>query len=95
MADTAKIFQNALFLKIKATTDIWEDFIDCWNSVYIGFPEIIALDRELSFTLEYFQNHPKDVGVSLQYRGIESHNAIGQSERYHRPLRRVFNNLKP
>ena len=94
VVDTATNFQNAVFLKSKSTDDIWNDFIDCWTSVHVGFPEIIRLDRESSFTSDQFRKNAKTVGVDLQFSGIESHNAIGQGERYHRPLRRVFNILK-
>lgn len=34
------------------------------------------------------------MGVLLQFSKMESQNYIGQSERYHRQLRRIFNILK-
>lgn len=33
------------------------------------------------------------VGNNLQLSGVESHNSIGSEERYHDPLRRVFNKI--
>lgn len=50
------------------------------------------IDRESSFTSERFQNSSKDVVISLQFSRIESHNATEKCERYHRTLRRMFNN---
>ena len=91
VVDTATNFQNAVFIRSKSAIDIWQDFLDCWVTVYTGFPEIIRLDRESSFVSDKFRNNAKDNGVDLQFSGIESHNAIGQGERYHHTLRRIFN----
>ena len=57
---TATNFRNAIFLKMKSTTDIWRAFIDCWTSVYIGFPEIIRLSRESTFMSEQFRKNAKE-----------------------------------
>lgn len=63
--DTATKYQNSVVLKIKSTTDIWKDFLDCWKSVYIGLSEIITLDRESSFTSESFRYNAKEVVLDL------------------------------
>jgi len=94
IVDTATSFQNATFIRNQSSKELWNDFIDCWASVYTGFPEIVRLDRQSGFTADEFRNYAKNVGVNLQFSGIESHNAIGSGERYHMPLRRVFNVLK-
>lgn len=30
----------------------------------------------------------------MEYSGVESHNSLGSGERYHGPLRRIFNKIK-
>lgn len=94
IVDTSTLFQNAVFIRNQSSQNLWEEFVDCWVSVYTGFPEIVRLDRQSGFTSDNFRNYAKDVGVTLQFSGIESHNAIGPGERYHMSLRRVFNVLK-
>ena len=94
IVDTATSFQNATFIRSQSSKELWNDFIECWASVYTGFPENIRLDRQSGFTADEFRNYAKNVGINLQFSGIESHNALGSGERYHMPLRRVFNVLK-
>lgn len=38
-------FSNEMFIKRKTEDDLWVEFVNCWVSVYIGFPEIIRFDR--------------------------------------------------
>ena len=55
IVDTATNFQNALFIRKKTAQDLWDDFVDCWASVYTGFPEIIRLDRRSFIHIWYVQ----------------------------------------
>ena len=77
VVDTETGFQNAIFIQDKTAENLWNDFINCWASVYTGFPEIIRLDRETSFTSTAFRENAEGVGVELQFSGIEAHNSIG------------------
>lgn len=70
IVDTATNVQNALIIRSKSTEDLWQYFLTCWETVYIGFPATIRLDRESSFTSENFRNHAKYVDFSLQSSGI-------------------------
>lgn len=43
-------FQNATLLRGKAPADIWTSSVECWASVYSGYPALIRLDEESGFT---------------------------------------------
>ncbi len=88
--DTHTLFQNGVFIKSKKSEDLWKSLIDCWFTVFIGYPSVIRLDREPSFDSQLFRTVAKDQGITLQFSGIEAQNSIGVGERYHAPLRRVF-----
>lgn len=90
IVDTTTDFENAIFIRCKSAEDLWQYFITCWGSVFSGFLKVFLLDRETSFTYEKIRNNAKDLGITLQFSGIESHNAIGQGERCHYPLSRIF-----
>lgn len=68
--------------------------MDCWASVYSGFPDAIRLDRETAFVSDEFRQNAKDTGINLQLSGIEAHNSIGKGERYHYPLRRIYETVE-
>lgn len=74
----------------KSMHDLWNDFRDCWASVYSGFSHAITLDREISLLSEEFRESTKDVWIKLQFTGIEAQNAIGKGEQYHYLLRRIY-----
>lgn len=50
-------------LTAKTSQKLWNDFIDCWASVYSGSPGVIRLDREISFTAEEFREKVKNMGI--------------------------------
>lgn len=63
-------FQNAIFITDKKAPSLWNDFINCWASAYVGFPETIRLDRETSFISKKFRQNAQDLGIELIYSGI-------------------------
>lgn len=77
---TATNFQNPIFIMSESTEDIWKDLITGRISVYAGFPKIIRLGRECSLTSETVRHQARDLGIVLQFSGIETHSAIGQGE---------------
>lgn len=54
-------------------------------------PIILRSDRETSFTSMDFRESAENVGIELQFRGIEDEKSIGQGERYQDSRRRIFN----
>lgn len=88
--DTQTAFSNAKFINNKTADGLWQLFVDIWATVYTGYPSVIRLDRETSFDSKIFRRHAARAGITLQFSGIEIHNAIAVGERYHAPLRKIF-----
>lgn len=49
-------FQTAVFINERKPENIWNGFINCWESVYDGLPKNIILDDNNRFISELFQN---------------------------------------
>lgn len=78
MVDIETEFQNAIFIKDKISTNLCNDFFNCWARFYTTFPETIRLDRETCFTSNEFRKNTDGLGIELIFCGIEEHNSIGQ-----------------
>lgn len=89
VVDAHTHFSGAEFLKGQSVEDVWEAFIQCWDSLYTGFPETIKVDQGSAFTSLRWQRLCEEVGTVTEESGIESHNSLGSGERYHEPLRRI------
>ena len=61
--------------------------------MYIGHPDVIRVDQESAFTSPEFETLANRNGINIQLLGVQSHNAIGVEERYHSPLRRIFEKI--
>ena len=90
VVDVHTSFQNAIFVQDKSPDGLWRAFTECWSTVYLGLPNVLRVDQEASFNSERFTSICDGYGVMLQFSGVESHNSIGKGERYHAPLRRIF-----
>lgn len=65
-----------------------------WVTKYVGFPDSIACDQGSIFISAKLGDLCRASGVSLRISGVESHNALGEGERYHAFLRRVYTKVK-
>lgn len=92
LVDNHTIYQNAEFIttNLKDAGALWETFLRCWVTVFIGYPSTMRLDQESSFHSVEFRKLSRDAGIELKFSGIESQNSIGVGEKYHDPLRRVY-----
>ena len=93
IVDTHTRFQNAILLKGESAQDVWDAFVEGWASVYIGYPNRIRSDRGSVFTSKFWRGVTSLHGIDIQLSGVESHNSIGVGERYHAPLRQVFDKV--
>ena len=84
----------AKFLRNISTQSVWKAFQECWANTYIGVPHIIRVDRGAQFTAAQWHKYVEKQGIQLKMSGNEAHNALGAGERYHAPLRIVYNKLK-
>ena len=91
VVDTHTHFSAAMFIPSKRLIDIWHTFLCILSTTYIGHPDRIRVDQEIAFTSREFNELARKNGIEIQLSGIQSHNAIGPGERYHQPLRRIFN----
>lgn len=55
---------------------------------------MLRLDHESSFKSEPFRKNSEEIGMRLQFYGVESHNSIGAGEKYHEQLGRIFKKIK-
>ncbi len=58
-----------------------------------GYPNKIRADQGSAFTSPKWQKLTEATGIILQMSGVESDNSIGIGERYHAPLRRIYNKI--
>lgn len=65
----------------------------CWVTLFIGYPSTLRLEKEPSFNGVEFKSLAEDAGLHLQFSGIQAHSSIGVGEKYHSPLRIVFDKV--
>lgn len=68
-------------------------FLNIWVSKYVRFSDCAALDQGSKFSIQEFRRLLSSVGILLQPSGVESHNALVNSERYHDYLRNVYRKI--
>lgn len=88
--DTHTHLSAAIFLLCKSTKDVWNAFLVCWATVFVGYPDLFKVDQDSVFTSREWRKLSEDAGIGLKVSGVESHNALGVGERYHAPLRRLY-----
>lgn len=90
VVDTQTHFRNAIFLHSQSTKAVWSAFLECWATLYIGHPDRMKVDQGSQFSSKAFRSLTKENGIQLCISGVESHNSLGTGERYHEPLRRIY-----
>ena len=74
-------FSSAVFLANSSVETVWNAFLLCWTTIYTGYPEKIKVDQGSVFTSEVFKQLSKNVGLSIDLSGVESHNSLGSGEK--------------
>jgi hypothetical protein len=62
----------------------------CWIDTYLGPPDLITSDAGKNFVSREFRGYANTMGIRTKAVPVEAHNSIGMVERYHGPLRRVY-----
>lgn len=75
---THTMYQNAEFIMGKLANSLWETFLRVLVTIFICFPNTMHLDHETSFNSEVFRNNSAEVGMSLQFSGIESSTTLSE-----------------
>jgi hypothetical protein len=98
--DSATRFNAATFLDShsesygQSSDGIWDAFIDIWCSIYTGYPDRLRIDSGSAFTSVKWKTLTEFRGITLRISGVEAHNSLGIGERYHGPLRRVYQKIE-
>lgn len=87
-------FNSAQFLNTQTVEHVWEAFLSCWTTMFIGNPLKIRVDQCSVFTSIHFTLLCDTAGIEVKDYGIEHRNALGSSEPYHDPLQRIFGKVK-
>lgn len=90
VADMQTGFGNAVFLRGQRVEDVWDAFVECWTTHYVGHPSMMRIDQGTQFTYIRWEARANAAGIILRTTGVESHNSLGLGERYHSPLRQIY-----
>jgi hypothetical protein len=93
VVDAGTTYQAAAFLPGEDSTTVWNTLIRCWSHCYVGHPQGILADQGSVFCSEEFKSNCAVHEIELRSTGTESHSSLGAGERYHDPLRRVYQKL--
>ena len=61
---------------------------------YTAYPELLRVDRGSQLIWKKFQETCNMTEIRLIYSGVGSHNSMGTGERYHDPLRRIYQKIR-
>jgi hypothetical protein len=90
VVDAVTTFQAAIFLEGEDSNSVRNAFLKCWSHALCGHPESILCDQGSVFLSENFAENCALSEISLRHTGTESQNSIGVGERYHSPLRKIY-----
>ena len=90
IVDEATRFQAGRWLKNISAKHVWEQLRCCWIDSYLGPPDFISADAGKQFIAREFKQYAANMGITVRNVPVEAHHSIGQVERYHGPLRRIY-----
>ena len=93
IVDEGTRFSAARFVSDVSTMTIWKTILTCSATIYTGLPRKILVDQGSQFG-DLFISLGAVSNVEARRTGIESHNSLGLSERYHQPLRNTFRKVR-
>lgn len=64
--DTHTLYQMGELTKSKSAASLYDTFVMCWDTIFIGYPGKIRLDREPAFDSEEFWDIETEAGMTLQ-----------------------------
>jgi hypothetical protein len=94
VVDTQTHFSSAVFLYGETVEEVWYAFLECWVTLYPGYPDKIRTDQGTQFKSPRWKELTDATGIQLILSGVESHNSIVPGERYHASLRRIFQKIR-
>lgn len=91
LVDKATRFHAGRWLKDISTKHVWDQLRACWIDTYLGPPDIILADVGKQFIVREFKQYAANMGIIIKNVSVEAHHSIGLVERYHGPLRQIYN----
>lgn len=91
--DAGAKFNAARFINEQSSTAVWNTFIQCWTTKYVGKPNSMLIDQGSVFMSDEWKFACDLNGIELLATGAESHNSLGASESFHAYLRRTYNKV--
>lgn len=89
MIDEETNFSGACFVPKQTTEAVWKCFVTNWVLPYIGYPINLKTDQGRQFQSSEWESYLISAGINKIPTGVESHNALGAGERYHKYLRKI------
>ena len=87
-------FTAARFLRKCSSKEVFKTICHCWINVYSGPPDFIHVDQGTNFISKEFKNAVSTLDIGLIEAPIECPNSLSHVERYHGPLRLVYEKLE-
>lgn len=63
-------FGAASFLLGQSASQVWQTFLNIWVSVYVGFPESVAIDQGPQFQIHEFSSLLQSAGIITKPSGV-------------------------
>lgn len=86
-------FQAASFLTNVSTKTIWNTLKRIWMHTFTGPPDVVRVDQGSSFVSKEFHDEAEFMGIKVEEAPIECPTSLSFVERYHGPLRTIYNKL--
>lgn len=83
-------YSAARFLSGEPTQEVSDAFVQCWVTIYVGFPDVMEADQGSLFTSKLWNENAAIAGVAMELTPIEISGSMGIGERCQDPLRRIF-----
>ena len=90
IVDEATRFQAGRWLLNISAKHTWETLQACWIDTYLGPPDCITTDAGKNFISREFTEYASTLSIRIKAVPVEAHNSIGMVERYHGPVRRIY-----
>lgn len=90
VVDEGMKFQAGRWLKSRSAKHTWEIIQNCWKNTYLGPPDITTNNAGTNYVIRDFQQYAVDRGLTTKGVQVEYLNFIGLVERYHGPLRHIY-----
>lgn len=94
VVDSDTKFSGTMFLEVESTENFSESFLPFWVKRYLGYPDEVIIDQDPQFQSKQFHSLIAAADISRRDAGVEIHNALGETERYHAYLQNIFERIK-